>query len=352
LDRKLRIGVIGLGIMGEQYVRVMQRHPQAEVWAVASRTKERAAAIAAKHGVAHVCSDWREMMALGEVDAVCVATPDDLHYEPAKAAMEAGKHVLIEKPMTTDLRESDSLVEIARRTGVKVQVAYNHRWLAPYHEGHQTIARGAIGQPVAAFARKNDTIFVPTQYIPWAAKTTPAWFLNCHDIDLVCWYFDREPVEARAWGVKRVLKARGIDTYDMIQSQVKFSDGAIAMFECGWIYPNRFPTMVDSFVEVVGERGHLHFDRKRESCEVSTEEAFTYPKTFLSYDVFGTLRGAFPSCLSDFVRAIREDLQPAVTVEDGRRATAVLTAIHRSLETGQSEAIAPLPVPAAAGVNG
>ena len=202
--------------------------------------------------------------------------------------------------------------------------------------GRVAIERGSIGEPLLAYARKNDTIFVPTEYINWAACTTPAWFLSCHDIDLVRWFFGSEPVEARAWGVKKVLAGRGIDTYDMIQSQVRFSNGAIATFECGWIYPNTFPTTVDSFVEVVGEHGHLHFDRKRESIEFSTREAFTYPKTFLSADVFGTLRGAYPSCLGDFVRSVREDLPTAVNAFDGRQVTATLVAIHKSLETGGS----------------
>ena len=81
-------------------------------------------------------------------------------------------------------------------------------------------------------------------------------------------------------------------------------------FESAWIYPNVFPTIVESFVEVLGERGHLHFDRKRESIELSTEQAFTYPKTLLTANVFGTLRGAFPSCLDDFVSTIHEDRNP------------------------------------------
>jgi predicted dehydrogenase len=339
----LRIGVIGLGIMGEQYVRIYQRYPLSEVVAVASRTREKADAVAAKYGVARSCRSWQELLDLDDVDAVCVATPDDRHFEPAQRAMEHGKHVLIEKPMTTDLAEADALVKTARASKVKVQVAFNHRWLAPYHHGRFAIEKGAIGNPVSAYARKNDTIYVPTEYIPWAAQTTPAWFLSCHDIDLVRWFFGSEPVEVRAWGVKRVLAAKGIDTWDTIQAQVRFESGAIAVFESAWIYPNTFPTIVDSFVAVTGESGHLHFDRKRESIEMSTSEAFTYPKCFLTSDVFGTLRGAFPSCLEDFARCVLEDRRPAVNAEDGRQVTAVLTAIHQSLATGQNVAVAPLP---------
>ena len=339
MNRKLRIGVVGLGIMGDQYTRIYQRYPLTEVVAVASRNSDKAAQFAAKHGVARVCRDWQELIELSDIDAVCVATPDDAHYGPARYALERSKHVLIEKPMTTDLREADELVDVAARSRCKAQVAFNHRWLAPYHHGRVSIQAGAIGSPVSAYARKNDTIYVPTEYIPWAAQTTPAWFLSCHDIDLVRWMMNAEAVEARAWGVKRVLAARGIDTWDTIQAQVRFDNGAIAVFESAWIYPNAFPTMVDSFVAITGEKGHLHFDRKRESIEMSTPEAFTYPKCFLMNEVFGTMRGAFPSCLEDFARCIIEDLPVACTVEDGRAVTAVLTAIHESLQSGQSVAV-------------
>ena len=129
----------------------------------------------------------------------------------------------------------------------------------------------------------------------------------------------------------------------MIQAQVKFSSGAIATVESGWIYPNTFPTIVDSFVEVIGTEGHLHFDRKQESIEISTPRGFSYPKNFLNAEIFGRARGAFPGCLEDFLTAITQDREPAVTAFDGRQVTAALEAIHRSLETGETEAVAPPP---------
>lgn len=342
MSEKIRVGVIGLGVMGEQYVRFYQEHPWTCVTAVAARRVEQVHAVASRYQVEHELLDWREMLAGNLVDAVCVALPDAHHFEAASTAIRAGKHVLIEKPMTCDLGEADELVRLAESSGVKVQVAFNHRWLSPYHQGHLSIAQNAIGKPLYAYARKNDTIFVPTEMIPWAASTTPAWFLSSHDIDLICWYFDSEPVEARAWGVKHVLAARGINTWDMISAQVRFASGALATFESGWIYPNSFPTIVDSFVEVVGENGHLHFDRKRESMELSTQEKFTYPKNFLSTEIFGVWRGAYPSCLDDFARAIHLGRATAVGVRDGRRVTAVLAAIHAALASGKSEPIAPL----------
>jgi predicted dehydrogenase len=175
--------------------------------------------------------------------------------------------------------------------------------------------------------------------IAWAAATTPIHFLGAHDIDLMRWYFEDEPVTAYARGVKGVLTGRGVDTWDVVQAMVSFRGGAIATFEAAWIYPNAFPTLTDSFVEVIGTDGHLHFDRKRESIEMSTAKQFTYPKTFLLADVFGRMRGAFVECLSDFVSAIRDDTEPRVTAWDGRQVTAVLDAISRSLASGRPEAV-------------
>jgi predicted dehydrogenase len=338
MDR-VQIGVIGLGIMGQQYVKLYGALAGVEVVAVADHNEERLQQVAGQYGVEGRYSDYRRMLDEAPLDAVVVATPDFAHFEPAKAALEAGKHLAIEKPMTTSTAEADELLRLSRSSGRKVQVNYNHRWLGPYHHGKQAILKGDIGTPLAGFARKNDTIFVPTEYISWAARSTPAWFLSAHDVDLLRWYFDAEPIEARAWGRREVLCRRGIETYDLIQAQVKFSSGAIAVFESAWIYPNTFPSIVDSFVEVIGSEGHLHFDRKCESIEISTPRAFSYPKNFLNAEIFGRARGAFPGCVEDFVTAIIEDREPSVTAFDGRQVTATLEAIHRSLESGETVAV-------------
>ncbi len=337
---KVRIGVIGLGIMGEQYARIYQAHPLATVTAVCTRSRERLDNLGEKYGVKARYTDYAEMLQKAPIDAVCVATPDFAHYEPVRAAINAGKHVLCEKPFTTDLREADDLLVLSRsKPELKLQVAFNHRWLASYYHGFAQIRGGAIGRPLAGYARKNDTIWVSTEMIDWAARSTPIHFLGAHDIDLMRWFFGSEPMEVHAYGAKETLIKRGIDTYDLVQAQVKFASGAFATIESAWIYPNTFPSIVDSFVEVIGANGHLHFDRKRESIEMSTEKQFTYPKVFLTSEVFGKLRGAFVECLSDFLDSITSDAEPKVTAFDGRQVTATLDAVTRSLESGHTEKV-------------
>ena len=345
MTEKVRIGVIGLGIMGEQYVRIYRSHPLAEVVAICNRSPERLTAIGDKYEISARYAEVRDLLADENVDAVCVATPDHAHFEPVKAALDAGKHVLCEKPFTTELSEADELLRISRsRPDQRLQVGFNHRWLSSYNHGQASIRKGDIGRPVAGYARKNDTIWVATEMIDWAAQTTPIHFLGAHDIDLMRWFFASEPVEVRAYGAKGVLQERGIDTYDLVQAQVKFESGAFATIESSWIYPNVFPTIVDSFVEVIGSSGHLHFDRKRESIEMSTEKQFTFPKVFLTAEIFGKLRGAFVECLSDFLDSVINGTEPNVTAFDGRQVTAVLDAVSRSLISGGTEKLTPFGV--------
>ncbi len=340
---RIRIGVIGLGTMGSQYVKIYSAHPLADVVAVSSLQEQQIEKMRSLYGVAHGYTDYRKMLERQDLDAVVVATPDSQHYEPTRAVLESGRHALVEKPFTTSTAEADELVRLSQRTGKIIQVAFNHRWLSAYHQAKVTIAGGEIGMPLAGYARKNDTIFVSTEHLSWAGATTPAWFLSSHDIDLMRWWLASEPVEARAWGRKEVLAARGIPTYDVIQAQVKFASGAFVTFESAWVYPNTFPSIVDSFMEVIGSAGHIHLDRKCESVEVSTKEKYSYPKGFLNAEIFGRMRGAFPSCLEDFLFALREGKEPWVTASDGRQVTATLEAIHKSLETGHSEKVSEPP---------
>ena len=336
---QVRIGVIGLGTMGNQYVKIYSAHPLALVVAVSSLEQEQIDKVCSLYGVPHGYTDYRKMLERQDLDAVVVATPDSRHFEPARDVLESGRHALVEKPFTTDTAEADELIRIAKRTGKIIQVAFNHRWLSAYHQAKTAIAGGEIGIPLAGYARKNDTIFVSTKLLAWAGNTTSAWFLSSHDIDLMRWWLASEPVEARAWGRKEVLVGMGIPTYDVIQAQVKFASGAFVTFESAWVYPDTFPAIVESFMEVIGSAGHLHMDRKCESLEMSTKEKFSYPKGFLNSEIFGRQRGAFPSCLEDFLFALREGKTPGVTAFDGRQVTATLEAIHKSLETGNTEKV-------------
>jgi predicted dehydrogenase len=327
----LRICVIGLGIMGKNTVRALLRNQLVQVIAGADIKLECREAAKCEFNHLKTYSDYKEMLSIEKPDAVFVTTPDWAHFEPVIACLNDGIHVHVEKPLTMDVEEAKAIVRKAKETGCKLQVAFNHRWLAPYYLTFDLIRQGKVGEPLMAYARKNNPINVPTKMIPWSRHSSPMWFLSCHDIDLVLWWFDDIPVEVNAAGVKRVLKNKfGWDTYDAMQALVKFSRGGIATFESSWIYPETHPALPDSFIEIIGESGHFHLDRKAEAVEMSTEEHIVWPRSLLNYKVFDKWVGAFPSCINSFIDAIIDDREPFVTAYDGYRATLVIDAIHRS----------------------
>lgn len=336
----VRVGIVGTGTMGAAYAADLAEHPCAQVVAVASRTGESARTVAARHGC-RVHPDAAALVADPEVDAVVVATPDHAHADVAVAAARAGKAVLVEKPLTTSAADAHAVVAAVREAGVIASVLFNHRWVPAYAQAHERVRAGDLGDPVVAYARKNDRIFVPTKMIDWADRTTPAWFLSSHDIDLVTWLFADVPTEVFATTVYGKLRGLGIDTPDAVQAQVRYAGGAVATFESCWVYPDSFPTMVDSFVEVVGSEGVIHLDRKSEQIEIATTDGFTYPRNLLQRKVHGVSGGAVRDCLWHFVECVAAGTEPLVTIESAATTTAVLEALHASARTGR-----PVPVDA------
>ena len=332
---KLRIGIIGAGIMGQWHARVYQTHPQCQMIAVSDLDREKAQALANQFDIPHVFQSHQEMLSGVDLNLVSVCTPDFAHAGPAIDCANAGKHVLIEKPLAVTVKDAQAIIAAARRNRVKAMAQFSHRWVPAYRQAKDLLAGGELGEPVLAYARKNDHIYVPTEMLKWANYSTPAWFLSSHDIDLVCWYFETEPEEVYANAVRKVLVSQGVDTPDAIQAQVRFTDGAVATFEACWIYPNTFPTMTDSFVEVITTGAVIHLDRKREQIEVSTVNGFQYPRNLLGYAYEGAeMHGAVPLSIHHFVKCVLLDREPLVTLESSLRVTRILDAIQRSIDLG------------------
>ena len=335
-----KCGIIGTGIMGKAGAKILQLTEDVEVAALADLSEKNLGEAAAELQVASTYTNYKEMLDKEGLDAVYVATPDQYHRDPVVDSLEAGCHVIVEKPMTTKQEDAEEICKVVDRTGKKFQINFNHRWLSPYHKIKAMIDEGDLGEPVIGYARKNNPILVPTSMLAsWAKDSSPAWFMSSHDIDLMVWWFDANPVEVYARGIKRVLKARGMDTYDGIQSLVTFDGDQFATFEAAWIYPNTSPYMPDSYMEVIGTKGTTQIDRQAEAIDAILEEKFTCPRTFLNYKVFDQWVGAMPSSVRSFVNACRNDTDTIVNAREGLRSTAILDAIHRSLASGKPESI-------------
>ena len=328
-----KVGIIGAGIMGRLHARIVQEHPRARLAGVCDTNAIRANELAGQYSVP-AFSSVSEL--LGQpLDAVIVAVPDFLHYEPVIAALAAGKHVLVEKPLTTDVAQGEQIAAKVAQTNLKLMVNYSNRWIGAYTQAKQAIDSGQVGEILWGYARKNDTLNVATDMLSWSAASSPAWFLASHDIDYARWCIGQEAVEVFATGQKRVLTQLGIDTYDGIQALVRFANGCGVTFECGWVYPNTFPTTVDGLIELVGSEGVIHIERARETLAIASKNSYTYPKSSMTMEVAGRLVGALPTSVGLFIDALVEDSEPPVTVTDGLEVTRVVAAIHESLAKGK-----------------
>lgn len=336
----ISFGIIGTGIMGNAVGRVLKLLSNARIVALADLDRERLEKSGKEFGVSALYTNYKEMLEKEKLDAVAVATPDNYHKQPVVDSLLAGCHVFVEKPLTTSQEEAEEIYRAVQKTKKKLQIDFNHRWLSPYHKIKEMVRGGELGEPIIAYARKNNPLYVPTEMIgQWSSKTTPSWFLSTHDIDLVNWWFDADPVEAYAKGIKKVLVEKGFNTYDGIQALVSFERGKFATFEAIWIYPNSSPYMPDSYMELVGTKGTTHIDRKAEAIEAMVESKFVCPRTFLNYKVFDEWQGAYPACIRAFLYAIENNTELHVNVRDGVRNTAILEAIHKSLDSGKPERI-------------
>lgn len=331
------VAVIGAGIMGSSHAASLADDLRVRLHGVAGLPHQSAVTLAERFGATVATDDYRRLLDDPAIDVVTVATPDDQHHEICAAALAAGKHVFVEKPLTTSLAAADDLMGAAESAGTILMVCFNHRWIPAYARAMQEIEAGNIGRPRMAYARKNDRIFVPTEMLSWASETTSAWFLSSHDIDLVNWFLGERPRTVYANAVRGVLDARGIDTPDAIQAQVTYEGGAVATFESCWIYPNTYPTMTDSFIEVIGERGVLQLPRIDDQVWLSTEESFDFPRTSVGSDIHGRRAGAVTAALHHMITCVLEDRQPLVSLQSSRDVIAVLDALHRSIDSGQVE---------------
>ncbi|GAA2756629.1 Gfo/Idh/MocA family protein [Actinopolymorpha rutila] len=334
-DAGVGVAVVGAGVMGAAHAAVVAADPRARLVGVASVPDTAAREVARRHGAELATDDYRTLLRRTDVDLVIVATPDHLHTPIAVEAALAGKAILVEKPLATSLADADEVIAAVERSGVAAMTSFNHRWIPSYAQAKAAIEAGRIGRPRMAYARKNDRIHVPTRMLSWAADTTPAWFLSSHDIDLVCWFFGEDrAVEVYATAVRGVLDGHGVHTPDAIQAQVRFASGAVATFESCWTYPDTYPTMTDSFVEVVGEHGVVHLDRKDDQVEVATPTEFEYPRISIMPVLHGVPAGALAHAVGHMVGCVADGTPPLVSLAESRRVTAILAAVHESVAGG------------------
>ncbi|MFD0717473.1 Gfo/Idh/MocA family protein [Paenibacillus sp. GCM10027626] len=332
----IKMGIVGAGTWGETHAFIYNDHPHAEFAAICDLNIERARALAQKFNLpeSQVFSDHKEMLAKGGIDAVAIVTPDFAHTEVAIDCAKAGKHFIIEKPLTTSREEANAIMDAVKKHNVRMMVDLHSRWSPLFALPKQSIVDGEIGEPYSAYYRLNDIKWVATDLLPWAAKSSILWFLGYHSVDVLRWLFDDE-VE-RVYSVSRagVLQEAGVDTVDVYQTILEFRKGGIATMENGWITPNTNPNVNDMKLNITGTKGMFNIDPTHsQMLERFTETKADRPDLLVRHFIHGKPKGFAYESIRHFVDQLISGEPFLVTMEDAYNTTMVILAIMESAKT-------------------
>jgi len=206
--------------------------------------------------------------------AVIVATPDDFHTPVALAAIEAGHHVLVEKPLCLKVAEAHRIIAAAEEKGVLVQTDYHKRYDRANRLIMTAYRRGDLGQPLAQYAKINERKEIPEEvFRRWCERSSPFEYIGVHYADIYYFITGLMPQRVMATGQKRYLVAEGIDAYDAVQAHIIWEDGSASQIATHWVSPRDNTALTDQFVEFTATRGVVVSDHKDRGTSLCTDEA-------------------------------------------------------------------------------
>jgi UDP-N-acetylglucosamine 3-dehydrogenase len=299
-DSLLRVGVIGVGVMGSNHARVLSELPGVKLVGVADPERRHRDFVSQVLG----CPAFEDVDALLEagVDAVSIAAPTHLHHDVSIACATRGIHIMVEKPIASNVEEGRAIVAAARRAGVTLMVGHVER----FNPAVQVIKDAIRSEDILSIAITRVGPFPPRM-----SNVGVVIDLAVHDIDLISWFTDSEIIE-----VQPQLKSAVAEREDIALLQFRTASGVLAHINTNWLTPFKART-----VHVATRRKYLIGDlltRQVTEC-FGFQPDGSYSMRHLSVGHAEPLRAE----LIDFVTAIRENRSPAVTGEEGVASLAI-----------------------------
>jgi UDP-N-acetylglucosamine 3-dehydrogenase len=325
----LKVGVVGCGGVGLRHSQAYQSHPEAELICVCDMVKEKAEARARELDVKAYFSVKEMLAAEEDLDVVGVITADNLHFVPTMEALEAGKHVLVEKPLSLDIREAEQMVEKAREKNVKLAIDYNRRFSKTYLKAREYVENGTVGN-IAYIIMK---LAQGGPASSGKGKYYLLFELQTHSIDLMR-HFGGDIVEVSAhMAAPRADQARQDEdvVYTSIAISMRFAAECVGTLMASWDSSFTHPI---EFLEVCGKNGYMRVDNIVEGVSF-------YPhgdQTIRAWkpNIFDAGALTFDKIFENRVHAFVDDMvagrEPAPTGMDGLKALQVVEAVIKSFE--------------------
>lgn len=328
---KIKTAVVGVGMFGDTHARTFKESATAELVWVCDLNEARAKEAADKYGCKYT-THLEDIANDPGVRVVGIATPDFAHRDASLLMIDAGKDLLIEKPLATTIEDAEAITNAAKKRGIRMMTDFQNRWNPTFVQAKMALESGELGFPVSAYTCLSNSIQI-NEWLSWTAKSGPQWFLGPHIVDLVRWLFGQEAKKVFAVGRREILKGIGFDTYDAYQAQIIFED-AFATVESSWIVPPTWPGL-DFRMEMQTSKGKLRLEPTAPGFTISTNTQFKWPFIGGRQDAYGKMFGFFREPILHFIDCVREDAPCLVDIEDGLKVTKIICAIEESIQTGQ-----------------
>jgi UDP-N-acetylglucosamine 3-dehydrogenase len=327
--RKVRHAVIGLGWFGEKHCEAIAALPHAELCAVCTRTPARLAEVASRFGVRRSYTGYNELLADPDVDSVSITTMWDQHAAPTLAALAAGKHVMLEKPMASTLADCRAIVDAAKTSRGFLMVGHICRFNPRYAAAKKEIESGNIGRIISMYARRNLPGWVTADILN---KIGPIIGDGVHDTDLMLWYSGGARIVS---AYAQTQGVRGKRYPDLGWTMYKFDNGATGVLEDVWCMPDKTAFQIDERMEIVGTEGSIHIHETHPNYSVCDKNGWRSPDTTYWPEIHGRRAGALRDELSYFVTCVQNNERPTIIApEESMAAVAACLAAERSAATG------------------
>ena len=323
----LRVGVIGLGYFGERHARIYHELPHATLVATCDQDGERATTIGRQFG-ALPFTDAAELLGRVDIDAVSICLPDRLHTDVAIMAAEAGKAILLEKPLAHDYAHAKRIVAAVEAAGVRFMVGHILRFDPRYVQVHEAAAPERLGRPLHLRAKRNGTRATARRL---GSASSILFYMGVHDVDALQW-IARSPI-VRVYAQK--ISVLGTGNEDALYAVVNFENGAIGQIDYSWAWPDGLMNGYRAAFEVVGERAAASLDVTDQGFAIVDAEGTTGGDTHLWPEINGRIVGDLADELSHFVSAVLSGEDFVQPYREALAAIPVLDALAQSANSGQ-----------------
>jgi predicted dehydrogenase len=328
----LNFALIGCGRIAHRHADALTKNEKAKLVAVCDLLPERAREFKDKYGARDWCTEYRRVLERPDIDVVNICTPSGLHAQMGIEAAQAGKQVIIEKPMALSLHDADALIRACEDRGVLLAVCHQNRFNPAVTQLRRALDGGRFGKlthgaAVVRWSRPQAYYDQASWRGTWAMDGGCLMNQSIHNIDLLQWMLG--PVSSLFGYTARNL--RNIEAEDLGEAILRFQSGALGMIEAS---NTIFPENLEETLSIFGEKGTVVLGgvavnkiQEWKFGEVAGEASLKGQQEDVP-NVYGFGHGAL---IEDLICAIRDCRRPFIDGREGRKALEIILAIYHSV---------------------